>query len=69
MTVWLTLGELAQYTKKGRSTLYRMAREGNIPAHKFGRNWRFDRDEIDRWLKSGGLMPSPRNQGDKERAE
>ena len=53
MTTWLTLKELSEYLKKGRSTLYRFARGGQIPARKFGRTWRFDRDEIDVWIKSG----------------
>jgi len=53
MTIWLTHKELAEYLKKGRSTLYRLARGGQIPARKFGRTWRFDRDEIDAWIKSG----------------
>ena len=53
MTTWLTLKELSEYLKKGRSTLYRFARGGQIPARKFGRTWRFDCDEIDVWIKSG----------------
>jgi excisionase family DNA binding protein len=51
MTEWLTLEELAHYLKRGRSTLYKMAREGKIPARKIGRSWRFDREEVDRWLR------------------
>jgi len=65
MTVWLTLEELADYLKKGRSTLYRMARAGQIPAQKFGRNWRFDRDEVDAWIKSG--MASTTMKTDKQK--
>jgi hypothetical protein len=34
MAEWLTLDELAAYLKRGRSTLYKMAREGGIPATK-----------------------------------
>jgi len=26
-------------------------REGGIPAHKYGRVWRFDQEELDRWMK------------------
>jgi len=52
MAYWLTLAELAVYLKRGRSTLYRMAQEAQIPAKKIGRSWRFDRDEIDAWLRS-----------------
>ncbi len=51
MTEWLTLAELATYLKRGKSTLYRMAQHGEIPARKMGRPWRFDREEIDRWLR------------------
>jgi excisionase family DNA binding protein len=53
MTNWLTLEEAAQYLKMGKSTLYDLARKENIPAHKMGREWRFDAEELDRWLKSG----------------
>lgn len=52
MTNWLTLEETAQYLKMGKSTLYGFARKGKIPAHKVGRAWRFDPDELDDWLKS-----------------
>ena len=54
MTTWLTLEEAAEYLKMGRSTLYRLAREGQMPAHKRGRVWRFDAAELDAWMKEGG---------------
>jgi len=53
MTNWLTLEETAQYLKIGKSTLYELARNGKVPAHKMGRVWRFDPKELDKWLKSG----------------
>ena len=52
MATWLTLDELARYLKKGRSTLYHMARSGQLPSQKVGRTWRFDQEEVDRWIKS-----------------
>jgi excisionase family DNA binding protein len=52
MATWLTLEETAKYLKVGKTTLYNLAREGSIPAHKIGREWRFDAEEIDTWLKS-----------------
>lgn len=55
MTTWLTLEEAAQYLKMGKSTLYDLARKGNIPAHKMGREWRLDAAELNEWLKSGKL--------------
>jgi len=50
-TKWLTIEELAEYLKMGRTKLYRMAQEGDIPASKVGNQWRFDREEIDQWMK------------------
>ena len=49
---WLTLEELAAYLKLSRAKLYRLAQEGDIPASKIGSQWRFDRQEIDAWVKS-----------------
>lgn len=51
-TKWLTIEELAEYLKMGRTKLYRMAQDGDIPASKVGNQWRFDREEIDQWMKS-----------------
>jgi excisionase family DNA binding protein len=33
-------------------TLQRMARNGQIPAHKIGRYWYFRASELDSWLKT-----------------
>ena len=49
---WLTIDELAEYLKMGRTKLYRLAQEGKMPTSKVGGQWRFDREEIDRWMKT-----------------
>jgi len=56
MTNWLTLEEAAQYLKMGKSTLYDLARKGNLPAHKMGREWRFDAKELDEWVKAANML-------------
>ncbi|MBU1948268.1 MAG: helix-turn-helix domain-containing protein [Candidatus Eisenbacteria bacterium] len=61
MTTWLTLEEAAKHLKIGKSTIYRLAREGDLPAHRMGRVWRFDVDELDAWVKSIDA-PEPRRQ-------
>ncbi len=43
--------ELAEYLKINRKTLQRKAREGEIPAFKLGRQFRFDKEQIDKWLQ------------------
>ena len=55
MTKWLTMKEVAEYLRMGRSTIYKLLREGNLPAHKVGREWRFDAAELDEWVKAGKL--------------
>ena len=50
---WLTIDELVTYLKMGRTKLYTMAQKGAIPGNKIGNQWRFDREEIDEWIKSG----------------
>ncbi len=46
----MTLNEVAEYLRVPRSTLYKLAQEGRIPAQKVGRQWRFRRVVVDHWL-------------------
>jgi hypothetical protein len=32
-----------------------------MPAHKIGRLWKFKKDEIDEWVKSGGARRTNNN--------
>lgn len=52
---WLTIDELANYIKMSRTKLYGMTQRGEIPASKIGNHWRFDREEIDQWMKAHKL--------------
>ncbi len=47
----MTLEETAKYLKIGKSTLYKMAREGKISAVKIANQWRFRKEDIDKWLQ------------------
>ena len=58
---WLTLDECAEYLKLGRTKLYQMAREGTVPAIKLGNQWRFDRDEINAFMKTLRVPNKDRN--------
>lgn len=46
----MTLDELASYLKVPKSTLYKLAQESRIPGQKIGKQWRFGKAAIDRWL-------------------
>ena len=47
----MTVKEAAAYLKLNPVTVREWARSGRIPAFKIGRDWRFDRDRLDLWLK------------------
>jgi len=46
----LAIDELSAYLKIAKSTLYKLAQEGKIPAQKVERHWRFHLAVIDRSL-------------------
>ncbi len=46
----LTTKQLQEILKVDRTTIYRMADSGRIPAIKVGNQWRFPREQIEVWL-------------------
>ncbi len=44
--------ELASYLRLKRQTIYNWLHENKISGIKVGGVWRFDKKEIDKWLKS-----------------
>lgn len=55
----LTTKQVQELFKVDRSTIYRMAEDGRIPAVKVGRQWRFPSDKLDNLLGGAGSIPSP----------
>jgi len=45
----LTIQDITEYLRVSPSTIYRLLKKKQLPAFKVGRDWRFDREEIDRW--------------------
>jgi excisionase family DNA binding protein len=67
MSRLLTTRDVQELIRVDRSTIYRMAEDGRIPAVKVGRQWRFPEDRITEWLhgravpaSSGGEPQDPR---------
>jgi excisionase family DNA binding protein len=50
---WLSVDEIAEYLGIKRDTAYKWISEKHMPAHKLGRLWKFKKEEIDEWVKSG----------------
>ncbi|MBC8553106.1 MAG: helix-turn-helix domain-containing protein [Candidatus Brocadiales bacterium] len=50
---WLSVDDIAAYLGIKRETLYKWLAEKNMPAHKVGRLWKFRKDEVDEWVRTG----------------
>lgn len=50
---WLSVQEIAQYLGISKETIYRWVESDKIPAHKVGKQWKFQVSEVNSWIKSG----------------
>lgn len=46
----LTVMEVARFLRVPKSTVYKLARVGGLPASKIGKHWRFLRRDIHEWM-------------------
>jgi excisionase family DNA binding protein len=47
----MTVKEVASYLKMKPVTIYKLAKQGKIPAFRVASFWRFKKDLIDKWLE------------------
>ena len=47
----LTLPEVAALLKVAEKTVYTMAQKAQLPAFKVRGQWRFKRDDLERWIE------------------
>ena len=50
---WLSISEICQYLGVSSDTIYKWIEKKNMPAHKIGRLWKFKKNEVDDWIRSG----------------
>ena len=50
---WYSTKEICIYLGVSRDTLLTWIAEKGLPAHKVGRNWKFNPSEVDDWVKAG----------------
>jgi excisionase family DNA binding protein len=48
----LDVDDLAKYLKLQKQTIYNWLNQKKISGMKIGGVWRFDKSEVDKWLKS-----------------
>jgi len=49
--------EVAKHLKVHPSTVYKLAKRGELPGFKIGTDWRFDRAQLDEWIRSRMQKP------------
>lgn len=48
---WLSVDEIAAHLGIRPDTVYKWITRRHLPAHKVGRLWKFQQDEVDRWVR------------------
>ena len=51
---WLSVDQIADHLGIKRDTVYRWIDERQMPGHKIGRLWKFNKQEVDEWVRGGG---------------
>lgn len=54
----LNADEASAWLKIPKTTLYKLCCDGELPAAKVGRHWRFHRETLEQWLLSRTRQPS-----------
>jgi excisionase family DNA binding protein len=65
MAKLIDIDELADFLKLKKQTIYNWLHVGKISGIKVGGVWRFDRKEVDSWLKSKRRMSKDTKSGEK----
>lgn len=62
MTELLTTKQVQEFLHVDRTTIYRMVEGGQLPAVRVGKQWRFAKSEVERWLSASraGAAPAAR---------
>ena len=60
----MTTNQVQELLQVDRTTIYRMVEAGELPALRVGKQWRFPREDFERWLRSrhngnGEQVPAP----------
>jgi excisionase family DNA binding protein len=48
----LTLEDAAAYLRISKRSVYRLLKEGKIPAKKIMHKWRFEREQLKEWIRN-----------------
>lgn len=51
----LTIKQVAEYLQVAEKTIYTLTQEGRLPAFKVGGQWRFKKEDIEKWIEENKL--------------
>ncbi len=51
----LTVPEVCSYLQVSQVTVYRLLRRRDIPAFRIGKNWRFNLQDLERWIEKESM--------------
>ena len=58
---WLSVDEISAYLGVRRDSVYKWIAERGLPAHKIGRLWKFQKNEVDQWVRNGNAAEKNRS--------
>ena len=61
----LTITQVARYLNVRKLTVYKLAREGGLPAFKVGGQWRFKKELLDKWIAQETKRVKPSEESEK----
>jgi excisionase family DNA binding protein len=47
----MTVHDIAIYLRLSEAKVYKLAKDGQLPALRVGKSWRFRKDLIDEWMR------------------
>lgn len=56
---WLSVEGIAEHLGVSKDTVYAWISKKSMPAHRVGRLWKFQKAEVDAWVKAGCAGDEP----------
>lgn len=58
-SVIMTVKDVAEYLRMSEAKVYKLTKEGVLPAVRIGKTWRFRKDLLDAWLEESSMSDGP----------
>lgn len=55
----MTVKDVAEYLRMSEAKVYKLTKEGVLPAVRIGKTWRFRKDLLNAWLEESSMKDDP----------